>query len=233
MDMNNAMSNVDELLDDGTGVMNGAGMDVNGAMGPPPAGANGEETFTVARRIYVGNLAWRTSWQDLKDHFAPCGNVIYADVMKLPDGRSKGCGIVEFDTPEAAAAAISSMGDSDLGGRPIFVREDREDKELKGAGGGQTYMGKRGRPGAAGGQGQPMQGQMQPQVSLPWLLQRPPCNLRCSSEPPPRPIRAIFLRPVRHNSLSRPLACVFTRLLLSRATSCTWAISLGKLPGRG
>jgi RNA recognition motif-containing protein len=47
--------------------------------------------ITVARRVYVGNLSYRTSWQDLKDHFGQVGTVRYADVLREggPSGRSK------------------------------------------------------------------------------------------------------------------------------------------------
>jgi len=83
-----------------------------------------------SRRCYVGNLSYRTSWQDLKDHFRTVGNVVYTGVMEDSPGHSKGCGIVEFETPAEAARAISSLHDSELNGRQIFVREDREDKEL-------------------------------------------------------------------------------------------------------
>jgi len=77
-------------------------------------------------RLYVGNLAYTTSWQKLKDHFKSVGNVVYADVFRDSSGRSKGCGIIEFQTKEESAEAIKTMNDSDLDGRPIFVREDRE-----------------------------------------------------------------------------------------------------------
>jgi RNA recognition motif-containing protein len=58
--------------------------------------------------------------------------VVYADVMKEggSGGRSRGCGIVEFETAEEAAAAINTLNDVELDGRPIFVREDREDRDL-------------------------------------------------------------------------------------------------------
>lgn len=83
--------------------------------------------------MYVGNLSWKTSWQDLKDFFRETGNVVYSDVMREADGkRSKGCGIVEFETAEEAAAAINNLNDQELDGRPIFVREDREDRDLIG-----------------------------------------------------------------------------------------------------
>ena len=50
--------------------------------------------------LSTGNLAWRTSWQDLKDKFREVGTVVYANVVKDDGGRSKGWGIVEFETPE-------------------------------------------------------------------------------------------------------------------------------------
>lgn len=92
----------------------------------------GEETSVlVARRVYVGNLSYRTTWQDLKDYFKRVGNVVHTDVIRGPGDRSKGCGIVEFETPEDAAAAILKLNETELDGRAIFVREDREDRDLK------------------------------------------------------------------------------------------------------
>ena len=52
------------------------------------------------RRIYVGNLSWQTTWQELKDHFKQAGDVLYADVLTSGDGRSRGCGVVEFATAD-------------------------------------------------------------------------------------------------------------------------------------
>jgi RNA recognition motif-containing protein len=93
------------------------------------------DVVRVARRVYVGNLSWHTSWQDLKDYFAKAGTVRYADVMREagPGSRSKGCGIVEYETPEEAVAAIQQLNHTELDGRQIFVREDREDYELRGS----------------------------------------------------------------------------------------------------
>jgi hypothetical protein len=78
-------------------------------------------------KLYVNNLPWNVSWQGLKDHFRSAGNVIRADVFTSADGRSKGCGIVEFSAPEEAAHAIRTLNDTMLNDRKIFVREDRED----------------------------------------------------------------------------------------------------------
>ena len=76
--------------------------------------------------VYVGNLSWDVSWQDLKDHMKNAGNVVHADVMMGNDGRSRGCGLVTFASAQDAENAIAILNDTDLNGRPIFVREDRE-----------------------------------------------------------------------------------------------------------
>lgn len=93
--------------------------------------SQGERGVKVARRVYVGNLAWKTSWQDLKDHFVAAGEVKFADVLRGGGARSKGCGIVEFEHAESAKRAIETLNHSVLDGRQIFVREDREDYELR------------------------------------------------------------------------------------------------------
>ena len=92
---------------------------------PPPVGG---------ASVYVGNLSWKTSWQDLKDHFRAAGDVSHADVMQEHDGRSKGCGIVSFVSARDAANAIRQLHDTELHGRKIFVREDREAAAVNGKG---------------------------------------------------------------------------------------------------
>eukprot|EP00659_Diplonema_papillatum_P018058 gene18058-27820_t len=95
-----------------------------------------DEEVEVGRRLYVGNLPYRARWQELKDYFAPCGDVVFADVKADKNGRSAGCGIVEFKTPEEAGEAMVQMHDSEFQGRKIFVRQDKEDRDLGGKGGG-------------------------------------------------------------------------------------------------
>jgi RNA recognition motif-containing protein len=85
----------------------------------------------IGRRCFVSNLNWKTSWQDLKDKFRESGEVVYANVVRDDDGRSKGWGIVEFDTPEAAVNAVQTFNGTELAGRKILVREDREDRDVK------------------------------------------------------------------------------------------------------
>ncbi|KAJ3157612.1 hypothetical protein HDU86_003264 [Geranomyces michiganensis] len=77
-------------------------------------------------RVYVGNLAYTAELQDLKDYMRSAGEIVFADILTLPGGRSKGCGIVEYATPEEAQNAIRDLNDTQLMGRSVFIREDRE-----------------------------------------------------------------------------------------------------------
>ena len=78
--------------------------------------------------MFVGNLAWTVTWRELKDHMRVAGlEVVHADVLMGADGRSKGCGIVEFQDVDSASRACAMLNDSELMGRQIFVREDREE----------------------------------------------------------------------------------------------------------
>jgi len=101
---------------------------------------------SVTNRVYVGNLPWQVSWQDLKDHFRRVGEPVHASVFLDEDGRSKGCGIVEFATREEALKSIDELNDSYIGNsnRPIFVREDREDRNAPTRGAGERGGGERG-----------------------------------------------------------------------------------------
>lgn len=106
----------------------------------------------VSKRVYVGNLAYGVAWQDLKDHMREAGEVQFAEVMMMQDGRSKGCGIVEFVDAEGAKNAIETLNDTELCGRQIFVREDREQKVGGGGGpGGGQFGGGWNRVGGGGG----------------------------------------------------------------------------------
>lgn len=89
-------------------------------------------------RVYVGNIDWKVSWQDLKDHMRTVGEVLFADIFEERDGRSKGVAVVEYTTPKDAQEAISKLNDSKLGERLIFVREDREASRTKGGGRGSS-----------------------------------------------------------------------------------------------
>jgi RNA recognition motif-containing protein len=124
-----------------------------GAASGSGSGSGGGHRFSLgedakSRRVYVGNLSWDVAWQDLKDHMKQAGDVVHAEVMlDLHSGRSKGCGVVEFVTEEGAQAAIETLTNTELKGRTIFVREDRESASASAGG----RMGGGGGGGGVGG----------------------------------------------------------------------------------
>lgn len=79
----------------------------------------------MAKNIYVGNIAWSASEQDLRDAFAQYGEVISAKIISDREtGRSRGFGFVEMDD-SAAEEAIRELDGKDLMGRPLKVNEAR------------------------------------------------------------------------------------------------------------
>ncbi|PKX95084.1 RNP domain protein [Aspergillus novofumigatus IBT 16806] len=84
------------------------------------------ESSQQDRRVYVGNLSYDVKWHHLKDFMRQAGEVIFADVLLLPNGMSKGCGIVEYATREQAQNAVNTLSNQNLMGRLVYVREDRE-----------------------------------------------------------------------------------------------------------
>ena len=78
------------------------------------------------RLIYVGNIPWRSSWQDIKDFFKEIGPVIRVDIpVNKATRRSRGFATVLFEKPEDATAAIQKFNNSEMGGRTITVRLDQ------------------------------------------------------------------------------------------------------------
>lgn len=112
---------------------------------------------TQGKRVFVGNLAYSVAWQDLKDHMKQAGEVIYCDIMPEPGNAklSKGCGLVEYSTAAEAQTAIETLTETELKGRSIFVREDRESMSIANAthGGLQRGRGRGGGRGDGGGGG--------------------------------------------------------------------------------
>ncbi|OAA73783.1 Nucleotide-binding, alpha-beta plait [Cordyceps fumosorosea ARSEF 2679] len=88
--------------------------------------SNVRESSQQDRRVYVGNLSYDVKWHHLKDFMRQAGDVLFADVLLLPNGMSKGCGIVEYATREQAQQAVTQLSNQNLMGRLVYVREDRE-----------------------------------------------------------------------------------------------------------
>eukprot|EP00124_Ichthyophonus_hoferi_P005454 Ihof_evm1s795 gene=Ihof_evmTU1s795 len=84
------------------------------------------QTRNPACRVFVGNLAYSVYTAELEEFMSKAGKVKSCEVFEYSGGRSKGSGIVEFETPEEAAVAKETLQDQELNGRKIFLREDRE-----------------------------------------------------------------------------------------------------------
>ncbi|KAF9479311.1 RNA-binding domain-containing protein [Pholiota conissans] len=80
-------------------------------------------------------MAWQSCCrEDIDGSFwLAAGEVLFAEVLITPTGVSKGCGIVEFASPEDAQRAIRELSEQALLGRPVFIREDRENEARFGA----------------------------------------------------------------------------------------------------
>lgn len=91
-------------------------------------------------KIYVGNMPYSTSSEDLHELFAEHGNVVDANVvMDRETGRSKGFGFVEMPNDAEAREAIDALNTSQLSGRTLRVSEARPRPDRGGGGGGRNW----------------------------------------------------------------------------------------------
>ena len=108
----------------------------------------------MAMKLYVGNLSFQTSSEELQQLFAQAGTVESATVVEDRDtGRSRGFGFVEMASKEEGEKAIQQFNGTDLNGRNLTVNEarPREDRGNRGGGGRGGYGGNR--SGGGGGRG--------------------------------------------------------------------------------
>ena len=108
----------------------------------------------MSKKLYVGNLAFQTTSQDLQELFAQAGTVESAQIIEDRDtGQSKGFAFVEMSTDAEAASAIEQFNDKELGGRRLKVNEARPRENRGGGGGGRGFGGNRGGGGGNRGGG--------------------------------------------------------------------------------
>ena len=95
----------------------------------------------MSMKLYVGNLSFQTSSDDLQQLFAQAGTVESASVVEDREtGRSRGFGFVEMSSSEEGQAAISQFNGKEVNGRSLTVNEARP-RENRGGGGGGGYGG--------------------------------------------------------------------------------------------
>ena len=91
----------------------------------------------MSTKLYVGNLSFNTSTQDLETMFGEAGTVQSANIIEDREtGRSRGFAFVEMSSKEEATAAIASFDGKEIDGRNLKVNEAKPRENSGGGGGG-------------------------------------------------------------------------------------------------
>ena len=110
----------------------------------------------MSTKLFVGNLDFKVTENDLHDAFAAHGTVVEATVVTdRVTGRPRGFGFVTMSSPEEAQKAIDALNGKELGGRALSVNiaRPREERSGGGGGGGRRGYGGSGRGGHGGSRG--------------------------------------------------------------------------------
>ena len=93
----------------------------------------------MTMKLYVGNLAFQTTSEELQTMFAQAGTVESVSLIEDREtGRSRGFGFVEMSSKEEGAAAIQQFNGKDMGGRALNVNEAKPREDRGGGGGGRN-----------------------------------------------------------------------------------------------
>ena len=93
----------------------------------------------MSMKLYVGNLSFQTTSDELTTLFAQAGTVESVSLIEDREtGRSRGFGFVEMSTKEEGAAAIQQFNGKDMGGRALNVNEAKPREDRGGGGGGRN-----------------------------------------------------------------------------------------------
>lgn len=83
----------------------------------------------MTNKLFVANLPFSATEEDLKQFFAAAGSVVSARIITDREtGRSRGFGFVEMSSPEEAQRAMSEFNEKELNGRTIFVSEANDQR---------------------------------------------------------------------------------------------------------
>jgi len=106
----------------------------------------------MSNKLFVGNLSFNTTENDLHDAFAAHGTVVEANLMMdRMSGRPRGFGFVTMSTPEEAQKAIEALNGKEIDGRALTVNVARPREDRPGGGGGGGGRGPRREYGGGGG----------------------------------------------------------------------------------
>src|SRR5437762_14183789 len=115
-------------------------------------GSQSKSKVIMNTKLFVGNLSFNVTENQLQDMFAAHGNVIEADIIVDKfNGRPRGFAFVTMESKEAADAAIAALHGKELDGRALTVNEARPREDRPRSGGG--YGGDRGGGGGGGDRG--------------------------------------------------------------------------------
>jgi RNA recognition motif-containing protein len=91
----------------------------------------------MATRLFVGNLTFNSTQDDLQDYFSQAGTVVSVDIMQDREtGRSRGFAFIEMSNQAEADKAVQMFHQKDFQGRTLTVNEARPREERAGGGGG-------------------------------------------------------------------------------------------------
>lgn len=108
----------------------------------------------MSMKLYVGNLSFNTSNQDLSDLFGTVGTVESANIIEDREtGRSRGFGFVEMSSQAEGESAIEQLNGKEVDGRELKVNEAKPQESRGGGGGRGGYGGGGGNRGGGGGGG--------------------------------------------------------------------------------
>lgn len=79
----------------------------------------------MTKKLFVGNIDFNVKDIELEELFKTAGKVIYAEIVRFFDKKSKGFGFVEMDTVEEAKAAMEKLNGAEFKGRKLIVNEAR------------------------------------------------------------------------------------------------------------
>nr|XP_033776275.1 myelin expression factor 2 isoform X2 [Geotrypetes seraphini] len=94
--------------------------------------STGERKGPSRNRVFISNIPYDLKWQAIKDLMRDkVGEVTYVELFKDAEGKSRGCGVVEFKDAEFVKKALDVMNKYDLNGRPLNIKEDPDGEHAR------------------------------------------------------------------------------------------------------